>query len=345
MKADLERISLPLSEPLVGASETIDERRLMLVCLEAEHGLVGWGEAAPLEPFDGVSDEQCLAALEFQIAALRAAPAGASGAELLDSARRADPLPQALAAIDTALWDLAGQREGAPLASLLAAEPLARVPVNAVIGADEPESAAAQARAAVGAGFTTIKVKVGGGGGDVERLEAIRVAIGPKVAIRIDANGAWSVAQAVEALAALEPFGIELVEEPVTGLKQIEELRSLVETPISIDETAADDGALASGASALVCLKLARAGGVSGLLAQAALARSSGTEVYLASMLDGPIGIAAALHAAAALRLTIPSGLATLDRFDGLDGGLLAPSDGAITVPLGPGLGVGPAEA
>ena len=344
MKADLERISLPLSEPLVGASATIDERRLMLVCLEAEHGLVGWGEAAPLEPFDGVSDEQCLAALELQIAALRAAPAGASGAELLDSARRADPLPQALAAIDTALWDLAGQREGAPLASLLAAEPLARVPVNAVIGADEPESAAAQARAAVGAGFTTIKVKVGGSD-DVERLEAIRVAIGPKVDIRIDANGAWSVAQAVDALAALEPFGIELVEEPVTGLEQIEELRSLVETPISIDETAADDGALASGASALVCLKLARAGGVSGLLAQAALARSSGTEVYLASMLDGPIGIAAALHAAAALRLTIPSGLATLDRFDGLDGGLLAPSDGAITVPLGPGLGVGPAEA
>ena len=344
MKADLERISLPLSEPLVGASETIEERRLMLVCLEAEHGLVGWGEAAPLEPFDGVSDEQCLAALELQIVALRAAPAGASGAELLDSARKADPLPQALAAIDTALWDLAGQREGAPLASLLAAEALARVPVNAVIGADEPESAAAQARAAVGAGFTTIKVKVGGGD-DVERLEAIRVAIGPKVAIRIDANGAWSVAQAVDALAALEPFGIELVEEPVRGLGQIEELRSLVETPISIDETAADDGALASGASALVCLKLGRAGGVSGLLAQAALARSSGTEVYLASMLDGPIGIAAALHAAAALRLTIPSGLATLDRFDGLDGGLLAPSDGAITVPLGPGLGVGPAEA
>lgn len=344
MKADLERISLPLSEPLVGASETIEERHLMLVCLEAEHGLVGWGEAAPLEPFDGVSDEQCLAALERQIAALRAAPAGASGAELLDSARRADPLPQALAAIDTALWDLAGQREGAPLASLLSADPLARVPVNAVIGADEPESAAAQARAAVGAGFTTIKVKVGRSG-DVERLEAIRVAIGPKVAIRIDANGAWTVAQAVDALAALEPFGIELVEEPVTGLEQIEQLRSLVETPIAIDETAADDGALASGASELVCLKLGRAGGVSGLLAQAALARSSGTEVYLASMLDGPIGIAAALHAAAALRITVPSGLATLARFDGLDGGLLAPSDGAITVPLGPGLGVGPAEA
>jgi len=84
---------------------------------------------------------------------------------------------------------------------------------------------------------------------------------------------------------------------------------------------------------------------VSGLLAHAALARSSGSEVYIASMLDGPVGIAAALHAASALRITQACGLATLDRFDGLDGGLLAPSDGAITVPLGPGLGVGPAEA
>ena len=344
MKADLERISLPLSEPLVSASETVDERHLMLVCLEAEHGLVGWGEAAPLEAFDGVSDEQCLAALERQIEALRAAPAASSGSDLLERARRADPLPQALAAIDTALWDLAGQREGAPLASLLAAAPVARVPVNAVIGADAPESAAAQARAAVGAGFTTIKVKVGGSG-DVERLEAIRVAIGPKVEIRIDANGAWSVEQAIDALTALEPFGIELVEEPVTGLEQIEALRSRVTTPISIDESAAADGALVSGAAELVCLKLGRAGGVSGLLAQAALVRSSGSEVYLASMLDGPIGIAAAVHAAAALRIAIPSGLATLERFDGLDGGLLAPSDGAITVPLGPGLGVGPAEA
>ena len=344
MKADLEQISLPLSTPLVSATETVDERHLVLVCLEGEHGLIGWGEAAPLEAFDGVSDEQCLEALELQLAALRAAPAGASGAELLDTARRADPLPQALAAIDTALWDLAGQREGAPLASLLSATPLARVAVNAVIGADDPESAAVQARAAVGAGFTTIKVKVGGDG-DVERLEAIRIAIGPQVEIRVDANGAWTVEQAVDALAALEPFGIELVEEPVTGLEQIEELRSLVSMPISIDETAAEAGALASGAAELVCLKLGRAGGISGLLAQAALARSSGTEVYLASMLDGPIGIAAALHAAAALRTTIPSGLATLERFDGLDGGLLAPSGGAITVPLGPGLGVGPAEA
>jgi L-Ala-D/L-Glu epimerase len=238
---------------------------------------------------------------------------------------------------------LAGQREGTPLASLLAAEPLARVPVNAVIGADAPELAANQARAAVAAGFTTLKVKVGTPD-DVERLESIRVAVGPRISLRIDANGAWSVDEAVDALTDLEPFGIALAEEPVSGLEQIALLGGRVATPISIDESAGDEGALVSGAAPIVCLKLGRAGGVSALLAQAALVRSTGCDVYIASMLDGPIGIAAAVHAAAALRVDVPCGLATLDRFDGFDGGLLAPSAGAITVPLGPGLGVGPAE-
>lgn len=344
MKADLERITLTLSEPLVSAGGAIAERELMLVCLQGEHGMIGWGEAAPLEAFDGVSDQQCLVALEQQLGALNRAPKNATGAQLLEAARSADPLPQALAAIDTALWDLAGQREGSPLAALLTERPLARVAVNAVVGADAPDAAAEQARRAVAAGFTTLKVKVGGVG-DVERLEAIRVEVGPTIVIRIDANGAWSVDQAIDALDALEPFGISFVEEPVSGIEQIEQLRARTATPIAIDESAAESGALVSGAADLICLKLGRAGGVSALLAQAELARSSGAEVYIASMLDGPVGIAAALHAAAALRIELPCGLATLERFDGFDGGLLAPSDGSIAVPLGSGLGVGPAEA
>jgi o-succinylbenzoate synthase len=344
MKATLERITLQLSEPLVSASGTIEQRELVLLCLEDERGMIGWGESAPLEAFDGLSDRACFAALERQVAAIEAAPKGTGGPALLEAARTADTTPQALAAVDTALWDLAAQRDGVPLATLLAAEPLARVAVNAVIGAEPPDVAAAHAKAAVAAGFRTLKVKVGTPG-DVERLEAIRVAVGPSVSIRVDANGAWTLEHAVEALDSLKPFGIDFAEEPVSGIEQIVALRARVDTPIAIDESVGEDGALVGGAADLVCLKLGRAGGVSALLAQAALVRSSGSEVYIASMLDGPVGIAAALHAAAALRITTACGLATLDRFDGVDGGLLAPSDGAITLPLGAGLGVGPAEA
>jgi L-alanine-DL-glutamate epimerase-like enolase superfamily enzyme len=91
-----------------------------------------------------------------------------------------------------------------------------------------------------------------------------------------------------------------------------------------------------------VCLKVSRCGGISGLLAQAALVRASGAEVYLASTFDGPLGIAAAVHAAAGLTAGGPlpaHGLATLDLFAD-PGERVRPVRGAIRVPAEPGLGL-----
>jgi L-alanine-DL-glutamate epimerase-like enolase superfamily enzyme len=79
-----------------------------------------------------------------------------------------------------------------------------------------------------------------------------------------------------------------------------------------------------------------RCGGITGLLRDAARARTLGYQVYLASTLDGPLGIAAALHAAAVVAPDRPCGLATLALFEGAD--LMPPLDGRIPVPAGPGL-------
>jgi L-alanine-DL-glutamate epimerase-like enolase superfamily enzyme len=87
-------------------------------------------------------------------------------------------------------------------------------------------------------------------------------------------------------------------------------------------------------------LKIARCGGISGVLHEAARARAAGYEVYLASTLDGPLGIAAALHAATALGVQRACGLATLGLFDGRDDPL-APLEGTIALPPGSGLGDG----
>jgi L-alanine-DL-glutamate epimerase-like enolase superfamily enzyme len=88
-----------------------------------------------------------------------------------------------------------------------------------------------------------------------------------------------------------------------------------------------------------VCLKISRCGGIGGLLAAATLVRASGAEVYLASTYDGPHGIAAALHAAAALAPLPPCGLATLELFEEPPAALRVVR-GEIAVPRGPGLGV-----
>jgi L-alanine-DL-glutamate epimerase-like enolase superfamily enzyme len=87
-----------------------------------------------------------------------------------------------------------------------------------------------------------------------------------------------------------------------------------------------------------VCLKLGRSGGISGLLAAASLVRATGADAYVASAYDGPLGIAAALHAAAALAPLPPCGLATLGLFAAPEPPALAVRGGALTVPRGPGL-------
>ena len=100
----------------------------------------------------------------------------------------------------------------------------------------------------------------------------------------------------------------------------------------------------AAGVADAVCLKISRCGGIGALVAAAALVRASGAEVYLASTLDGPLGVAAALQAAAALASRGPlphCGLATLALFEGIENPLPA-RGGAIAVPSGPGLGVEP---
>ncbi len=342
MRMTVRRHVLRLREPLLTSYGPIVERELLIVALD-DGGVVGYGEAAPLEAYDGVSIARVQAALERYRPVVECAN-GMNGAEIVDACRRVEDLPEAFAAIDLALWDRAGRRAGRPIASLLTDTPAAAVTVNATLSALDRAGAISQARIAVQQKIRCLKVKVGAGKGPLEQVMAIRAAAGPHVQLRIDANGAWDVEQAVRNIEALSPVGLELVEEPVHGLARVREVRDRVATRVAIDETAAEHGALTAGVADAVCLKISRCGGISGLLAAAALVRSSGAEVYVASTLDGPLGVSAGVHTAAALasRGPLPAcGLATLAMFEGL-GDQLAPANGEIAVPAGAGLGVQP---
>jgi L-alanine-DL-glutamate epimerase-like enolase superfamily enzyme len=337
MDVALEPVTHRLLAPLRTAYGDVHERGAFLLALTAEDGITGHGEAAPLEPYDGVPLDIVAQALE-RYAEVLSDDRGRNGAQLLDACREVADLPQALAAVDLALWDAAGQRAGRPVAALLTDAPLEHVPVNATIGATDRAGAASAAAAAVEQGFECVKVKVGVGD-DAARIAAVRRAVGDQVAIRVDANGAWTVEEAVATIEVLARAGLELVEEPVSGIAALREVRERVPVRVAMDETVAEHGAIASGAADAVCLKVSRAGGISALLAQAMLVRATGAEVYLASTIDGPLGIAAAVHCAAALRIELPCGLATLGLLDGQGaGGLLAAHHGRLRVPTGPGL-------
>jgi len=342
VKLELDRRTLTLAQPLQAAYGTVIERDVVFVRLSGGDGPDGHGEAAPLPDYDGVSVEEVWETLRSYEPVIAGA-ATLNGAQLIEACRGVRDLPAAIAAIDLALWDRAGRRDGRPVAALLTDDPVERVPVNATLPALDRAGAAEQAAAAARAGFGCVKVKVGVGD-DAGRVAAVRAAAGPELAVRLDANGAWTVDQAVRAIEALSPAGLELVEEPCHGLQAVREVRERVAVRVAIDETTREPGALGAGVADAVCLKISRCGGIAGLLAAATLVRASGAEVYLASTLDGPLGIAAAVHAAAALASRGPlphCGLATLGLFEGLEDRLPA-HEGAIEVPRAPGLGVEP---
>jgi L-alanine-DL-glutamate epimerase-like enolase superfamily enzyme len=333
-----ERVVHRLRTPLRTAWGTLTAREVLRVAITGADGVTGFGEAAPLEPYDGVSIAQVRAILKGYASAIAGADAS-PGSALLDACREVSELPQALAAVDLALWDRAGRREGKPLALMLADDPLREVPVNATIGAEDRAGAATAAAKAVAEGFRCAKLKVGIGD-DAGRVAAVRAAAGPGLELRLDANGAWTVDEAVAAIAMLSPAGLELVEEPVHGIEELRAVRDRVPVRIAMDETAAVPGALASRAADVVCLKISRAGGIGPLLAQASLVRALGGEIYLASTFDGPLGVAAAVHCAAALRVELPCGLATLGAFADGEDELLPVVRGMIAVPTGSGLGL-----
>ena len=177
MDVDFAAVTLRFARPLPTAFGELRERELLTLRIKGDDEVVGWGEAAPLEPYDGVSREAVRAALAAYEPILRAGD-GVPAAELLEACRAKADLPQALAAVDMALWDRAGNREGKPVSALLSDDPAPTVRVNATIAAEDRAEAAAQAAAAARAGFTCVKIKVGIGD-DAGRVAAVRAAVGP----------------------------------------------------------------------------------------------------------------------------------------------------------------------
>jgi o-succinylbenzoate synthase len=319
VKRSLLRLSIPFRQPFVTSAGVSVARELLLLRLEATDGTVGHGEAAPFEPYDGVPLERAVAALS-----------GGGG-------RRP---PQARAAEEIARLDLEARQEDRPLAE----SAKDALPVNLTLPAGPAEEAAARAREGLRDGYACFKLKVGLPD-DPDRVAAVRDAVGPWPALRVDANGAWSVDQAVRAIRALEPHDLEFVEQPCRTLRELAEVRQRVSTPIAADESVTSPRAVRRAVELDACdvvnVKVAGSGGFQPAREALRTARTHGLGAFLSSTLDGPWGIAAALQLAASEDVRLACGLATLQLFDArIARSLPAPRNGTLRVPQGPGLGV-----
>jgi len=293
--------ALTFRRPYVTATGRLDKRRSVLLRLRDENGITALGEGVPMTLRGGDGLETVVREIE----------AWASDPDLLPSS------PPARCAVAMALADLEAKREEQPLWRFLdsAAKPR-KVRCNATITAGSAADVVSQCEEWADHGFDVFKLKAGPD--DAVRLaSAVRAALGPEAAIRLDANGTWGE-RSVSILAELEPIGIELVEEPVTGLAELAALSRATSIPLVADESVNDASQAADArfenACAAATVKLSKIGGLAAEL-------GGHLPTYLSSALDGPVGIAAAAHVAQTLDPALPwpdmaHGLATERLFE-----------------------------
>ncbi len=346
LTTDLRRFRLPLREALTTAhGEVLHRDGLLLSIGDGTH--IGWGEATPF-PGWSVSDiESSAAALATVLVALSVVedPDDPRLDHLLDDL---EPEPAARAALSGAIADLRARRSGVSLAATLSVAPASTVAVNAMISAASPGDVAEQASAAAADGYRTLKVKVGVAepAVDVERLAAARGSAGSELELRIDANGAWDVETAVAVLDDLSEFDISFCEEPTKGLEAIAVVGARSAIPVAIDESArtVDDiaAALATGSIDVVIVKPQALGGPDLAIRAVRLAAEFGATAVVTSMIDGAIGVAHALHVAAASGLDRAHGLATSSLLKADVGPAPELDAGRMVVPGASGIGIDP---
>ncbi len=193
------------------------ESKYVLVRVGTDAGIEGVGEATVMPIWSGETVWGCLAMIEH---ILGPAVVGADPTDIAGLDYRMDRGTHhnwfAKSAIEMACWDIAGKAANKPVYELLggAVRPLT-IRCRFSMGAYEPDRARARALELVSEGFTTIKVKVGGPAEkDIERVRTVREAIGPKLALTIDANCGWDADTAIHCVNALKDCNIALDEQP-----------------------------------------------------------------------------------------------------------------------------------
>ncbi|MBL8339492.1 MAG: hypothetical protein JNM97_22180 [Rhodoferax sp.] len=300
-------VRIPLIEErrMVTALGRHDISEFVIVRLTTDTGLVGVGEATVTPRWSGETVWGAQAIIARLFAPLLV------GCDLddlpaIDSRMDLAAIDNwfAKSAIEMACWDALGKAAGRPVYALLggAVRPLT-IRNRFSLGAYAPDVAAQRACERVAAGFTTIKVKVGTGPElDVQRVQAVREAIGPQHHLTIDANGGWDDAQARYCLQRIADCNVELVEQPLPrgSYADLRKLRRDTGIRVLADESCFDDvqlrELLLQDCCDAVTLYPGKQGGIAKARRLAAIAADAGVPCTIGSNLEWDIGAAAMMQ-------------------------------------------------
>lgn len=344
------QISVPLKTPFKTALRTVNSVEDIIVEVHTDTGNIGFGEAPPTGVITGDTKGAIIGAIEEHI------KKNIIGMDIENFEEIMIKLDKSLikntsakAAIDIALYDLYGQLYNAPLYKLLGGY-RKEIITDITISVNDAEEMAKDSLDAIKRGYTTLKIKVGKNALlDIERMKAIRKAVGYDVKLRIDANQGWKPKEAVQTLRKMEDEGlnIEFVEQPVAA-HDIEGLKFVtdnVSIPVLADESvfSPEDALniLQGRAADLINIKLMKTGGIHNALKICSAAEVYGIECMIGCMLEAKVSVNAAVHLAAAKSIITKIDLdgPVLCSEDPVEGGAIF-NEYKITLNEEPGLGI-----
>ena len=343
-------ISLPMRKPVQMAGETVARADNVLVRIESEDGVVGWGEAASAPTMTGETVAGMLAAVAYLAPGLigRSAADIAGAAAAMDTAMYGNT--GAKAAIEIALHDLVGHATGRPVHALLGEKRRSRIPLLAVIGGADAAADVREAEERKAAGYTIFKLKVGidAPEADAARTVAVCRALGARCLVSADANQGYDVDAALRYVHAIAHAGLGFFEQPVQArdLDGMTRIAAATRVPLGADEGihSRDDIARhhAAKAAAGVSLKAIKLGGLRAVQEASRLCNWLGMKVNISCKTgESSIASAAALHVAAVIP-EIAWGLSLTSPALAEDVAVkpLGVADGHAEVPDRPGLGI-----
>ncbi len=281
-------VDVPLREPVHGVHGVTAVQRSVLVRVTADDGTEGWGNVDPSPGYSAMSAEAVYDTVQRMAPALAGADAFNVRRALAVMDREAAGRYEAIAAVEMALIDLQARALRLPAHALLGGRVKDEVTFNAWIGTVPPAQAAREAAAWLERGFRSAKIKLSGAAPEgIERVAAVRAAVGDRMALRVDFNESLTRAEAAPFIRRLEPYGLTLVEQPIprAEIAGLAEIRRAIGIPLMADESVTGPASLVEiirrEAADLVKVKVMKQGGLLRTLAMVECAAAAGLRVVI----------------------------------------------------------------
>jgi L-Ala-D/L-Glu epimerase len=347
-EVDIYKSPIKLKEPFVISLGPLAYAQNVVVVIHTDRGITGFGECSPFMSINGESMDTGFIVGQYLARALK-------GRNALDIAACTQAMNKTIyanasikSAFDMALYDVAAQHAELPLYKYLGGAKTKKLFTDYTVSIGDRQKMVQDALKIKAQGFTVIKIKLGESKEtDVERIRLIRESIGMELPMRIDANQGWAVEEAIETLKAMEPYNIQLCEEPIARWKFMElpHIRKESPIPIMADESCCDhhdaQRLLKLGACDFFNIKLGKSGGIFDALKIIEVAKTNSTRIQIGGFLESRLAFTASAHLALTSDLIIHYDFDTPLMFveDPVIGGITYGDHAEVTVPETPGLG------